>query len=131
MDNMIRQTKCWANDMLYKSTEMSLHNYLAQLLQCFIVTAHSINFFGYWVIKRYLISGIIFFHFLKCKFYWNGYKMVAAEFSFCIKIICLYIFYRFDTLYQLSRIPSMASNFGFVQIIYKTIFFCLFCTLNG
>lgn len=69
------------------------------------------------MIKCYYISGNVF-HFLKMQ---NTFEMVAADLMLCIKII-LSFFYRLDTVYGLSRIPSI-SIYGFVQIIHKTIYF--------
>lgn len=59
----------------------------------------------------------------------NTFEMVAADWMRCIKIIFSF-FYRLDTVYGLSRIPSISIS-GFVQIIHKTIYFCLFYTLYG
>lgn len=59
----------------------------------------------------------------------NTFEMVAADLMLCIKIIFSF-FYRLDTVYGLSRIPSISIS-GFVQIIHKTIYFCLFYTLYG
>lgn len=57
----------------------------------------------------------------------NTFEMVAVDLMLCIKII-LSFFYRLDTVYGPSRIPSISIS-GFVQIIHKTIYFCLFYTL--
>lgn len=59
----------------------------------------------------------------------NTFEIVAADLMLCIKII-LSFFYRLDTVYGLSKIPSTSIS-GFVQIIHKTIYFCLFYTLYG